>query len=206
MPVDVKLPELGKELGVAIPSQSASGIEVDIQKKPPIKIELQVKKTLDGNILILDHDDIDIVLMPAQSKCLTIAKDLMDDGVYGAQDRLFRLMTQSGVVDPTSVRSSNIYGSLEGKVLESKLDGVDSTQAALYVIHEYIKQEIPHFKTSREVDEDELDHLIRPDSEYSTELGQVPQSDKKGSMDARVRPYGYIYNYSLLRENEKEDS
>ena len=36
--------------------------------------------------------------------------------------------------------------------------------------------------------------------EESTELGEVPHDEKKGTMDHQVRPYGYQYMYSILRE------
>ena len=78
-------------------------------------------------------------------------------------------------------------------------------QAFLYVIHEYLNTEKPYFKTSDEYDDDRLDALLRPSDEDSTELGDVPQSDTKGSMDSKVRPYGFQYNYSLIREEESEN-
>ena len=105
-----------------------------------------------------------------------------------------------------SVRSGNIFGSLEATILESRLPGVDSTQAMLYVIHEYLHDEKPYFaNAAREFDLDHLDALLHPDNDDSTDLGDVPQADRKGAMDMRVRPYGYMYNYSLIREDEKKD-
>ena len=98
-----------------------------------------------------------------------------------------------------------MFGSMEADILESKLPGVDATQVFLFVIHEYINQEKPYFKSSEEYDDERLDALLRPDPDDSTELGDVPQSDNKGSMDSRVRPYGFQYNYSLVRESESED-
>ena len=44
---------------------------------------------------------------------------------------------------------------------------------------------------------------LEPDEENSTELGEIPHSSQKGSMDPRVRPYGYMYNYSLVREQKE---
>ena len=44
--------------------------------------------------------------------------------------------------------------------------------------------------------------LLDPSEEDSTELGEGPHADKKGSADPRMRPYGYQYMYSLLRERE----
>ena len=51
--------------------------------------ELKIRKSLDGNLMIFDHADIDIVIMPTQNKILTMPKETMTDAAYGAQNRLF---------------------------------------------------------------------------------------------------------------------
>ena len=90
-------------------------------------------------------------------------------------------------------------------MLESKIPGVDQSQVFLYTLHEYINEERPYFKISSTYDDERLDRLLRPSEEDSTELGDVPQSDRKGSMHKQIGPYGFQYNYSLVRENESED-
>ena len=54
-------------------------------------------------------------------------------------------------------------------------------------------------------DDDRLDHLLHPDDENSTQLGDVPQSDKKGSHGVTRGPYGFMYNYSLVRESQNKE-
>ena len=56
-----------------------------------VNLELKARKTLDGNIMIFDHQQIDIVLMPAKSKIVTFAKDDFSETVYSAQNRLMSL-------------------------------------------------------------------------------------------------------------------
>ena len=71
--------------------------------------------------------------------------------------------------------------------------------------HEYISDEKPYFKSSNQFDDERLDRMLRPSDEDSTELGDVPQDDRKGSMTKQIGPYGFQYNYSLIREDESED-
>jgi hypothetical protein len=177
-------------------------IKVDIKRDPTI--DLNAKRSLDGNIMIFDHEDIDIVLMVEKNKCLTFPKEEASDKVYYSQDKMFRFLVKRGVVDPGTIRGGNIYGSMEASILESQIPGVESIQAVLYSLHEFIKEERPYFLNSAEYESDRLDHLLRPSDEYSTDLGEVPHSANKGAMDSRVRPYGFRYNYSLIRE-ERED-
>jgi hypothetical protein len=169
------------------------------------RIELKVRRTISGDILILDHEDIDIVLMIEKKKCVTFPKENLSDKVYASQDRMFRFLAKRGLIGHSAVRGGNVFGSLEAEMLEAKIPGVDANQAFLYAMNEYINGEKKYFKSSEEYDGDRLDSMLRPSDEDSTELGDVPQAGMKGSLDNRVRPYGYMYNYSLLREDESDD-
>lgn len=180
-------------------------INVDIKMDP--RVELKARKTLDGNILILDHEDIDIVLMKGKNKCVTFPKTNFSDRVYDSQDRVFKFLAKRGVINRSTVRGGNVFGSLEADMVESKIPGVDTTQAMLYALHEYIKEEKPYFRNLDQYDDARLNDLLRPGPEDSTELGDVPQSAQKGAHSPSMRPYGFMYNYSLVREgNESEDS
>ena len=86
-------------------------IKIKIGSKPaPPKIErnfeLKIRKTLDGNLMIFDHADIDIVILPTKNKVLALPKETMTDAVYGAQNRLFAHLKRKGVIDLTSVQGA----------------------------------------------------------------------------------------------------
>ena len=178
-------------------------ISVDIQRTP--QVDLKARRTLNGNIMIFDHEDVDIVISTENKKCVVFPKDQMSDKVYEAQDRMFKYLVKRGIVDHSSIRGGNVHGSMEASVLESKIPGVDNIQAAIYSISEYLNIEKPFFKSSREYDDERLDQMLRPKPEDSTELGDVPQSDRKGSLHPGIRPYGFMYNYSLVREHKQKE-
>jgi hypothetical protein len=180
-------------------------VSIDIKMDP--RIDLKARRTMDGNILVLDHEDIDIVLMTEKKKCVAFPKDNFSDRVYDTQDRMFKHLARRGVINRSSVRGGNVFGSLEAEMLESVVPGVDASQAFLFALHEYIKEERPYFKVSDKYDDDRLDHLLAPSPEDSTDLGDVPQKSSKGSMTKQIGPYGFQYNYSLVREgSESEDT
>ena len=178
-------------------------IKAKIELDP--RVNLRARRTLDGNIMILDHEDMDVVFIPEKNKCVTFPKEAMSDKVYAAQDRMFRYFVSKGIVDRSTIRGGNVFGSMEADILESTVSGIDQTQAFLYTIHEYINGEKPYFKSSSEFDDERLDALLKPSEEDSTELGDIDQSDRKGSMHKQIGPYGFQYNYSLVRESESED-
>ena len=178
-------------------------IKAKIELDPRVK--LKARRTLDGNIMIMDHEDMDVVYLPEKKKCIAFPKEAMSDKVYASQDRMFRFFARKGIVDYSTIRGGNVFGALEAEILESKTPGIDQTQAFLYTIHEYLTGEKPYFKSSDQYDDERLDALLRPSDEDSTELGDVPQSDRKGSMHKQIGPYGFQYNYSLVRESESEN-
>ena len=178
-------------------------IKAKIELKPRVK--LKARRTLEGNLMILDHEDIDIVYVPKTRKCLTFPKESFSDKVYASQDRLFSYFAKKGIVDYSTIRGGNVFGAMEADIFESKVPGVDHEQVFLKVVYDHIQEEQPYFKTSDQYDDERLDSLLRPDDVHSTELGDVPHSDKKGSMDTRAQAFGYQYNYSLVRESESEN-
>ena len=143
-----------------------------------IPIELNMRKSLDGNYMIFDHDDIDIVVMPSKKKILTLPKELITDQVYGAQNRMFSFLRRKGVIDFGSIQGGKVYGSMEANLLD--VDG--SIEYVLLNISKFIDEERPYFNFLKSHEELETEHLTDPDNENSTELGDVEHSSQKGSL------------------------
>lgn len=176
-------------------------VGIDIKPTTTIKItnpdvnkytfELYVRESLDGNLMIYDHKDIDIVLMQEQKKIVAFAKDMLTDNVYGAESRLFEFLRKKGIVAYDSIQGGNIYGSMEAKILESKK--YNSVKAALLNIAEWFKVEKP-LTDSLEAHDDLMDDvLLNPDDEHATELGEVPHEVEKGSILQKNMFAPYLY-------------
>lgn len=177
--------------------------DVGIDIKPTTKIniartdinkytfELYVRESLDGNLMIYDHKDIDIVLMQEKKKIVAFAKDMLTDNVYGAESRLFEFLRKKGIVAYDSIQGGNIYGSMEAKILDSKK--YNSVKAALLNIAEWFKVEKP-LTDSLEAHDDLMDDaLLNPDDEHATELGEVPHEEEKGSILQKNLFAPYLY-------------
>ena len=61
-----------------------------------VTLEMDIRKSLAGDLMIFDHGDIDIVLSPKKNKVVAFPKETMNDLVYGAQNRLFAFLAQEG--------------------------------------------------------------------------------------------------------------
>lgn len=92
-------------LRVKIGSAVDDGVsDSDLASVPNIMVRLDIRRTLDDNLIISDHPDIDIVIVPNSGKVVAMAKKLNSGVVYGAQDRLFTFLKDRGVVDPGSIQ------------------------------------------------------------------------------------------------------
>ena len=160
--------------------QEPEGVKIEIVEKDKVDFKLMTRSAINGDIMILDHKDIDIVLQQKDNKVITFAKDTISDYTYGAEARLLEFMRKKGVLEYDSIQGGNIYGSLEGKLMESS--EVEVNKVALKVISEWMTTEDSYLKGSTAYDDMSDDHLLSPDGEYSTELGEVPAEEQKGSI------------------------
>ena len=157
------------------------------QRRVQANIELNIRKSVDGNLMISDHDELDIVIMPTKNKIVAFPKDKTSDSIYAAQDRLFYDLSKKGLILPESVHAGNIYGSMEARLASSYDGSINPVDMAVLIIGKFIKEEEPFFALHKNQAQDRVEDLTDPSAEDSTELGEVPHVEKKGSL----RP-GYI--------------
>jgi hypothetical protein len=164
-----------------------------------IRLELDLRKSMSGDLMIFDHGDIDIVLSPSKNKVIVFPKDTMTDLVYGAQNRLFTHLHKQGIVIGESIQAGAFYGSLEGTLEESTLEEASSAKMALINISNFIDEERPYFEQTEAIISMADDELLHPDKADATELGEVPHQTKQGSMQKGfVRdPYSIGYMYTV---------
>ena len=185
-------------IGVSINTTPKIGVIINNPHLHEIKFKLNIREAHNGDLMIFDHPDIDIVVMVEKQKVVTFAKDLATDIVYGTSSRLMERLRTKGVIAYETIQGGNVYGSLEGQLLEMKDPEKKDLQMPLVLnqISEWIESERPYFETVEEYDQMYDDELTKPDAEDSTELGKVPQDAKKGSIEPYVfgaYPYGGYY-------------
>tara|TARA_R110000824_G_scaffold62242_5_gene164975 strand:- start:233 stop:781 length:549 start_codon:yes stop_codon:yes gene_type:complete len=172
-------------------------IKVDLPEeegapKPQASVSLKIRKTLEGNLIITDHEDIDIIVIPTQQKIVALPKEHMSEDIYVTQTKLFDFLSKKGVIMPETIQGGNIYGALEAKIPASET--VDPTEVALFTIEKFIEEERPYFMSEEAFEKQQEAHYTDPDEEDSTELGEVPHASYKGSMPPWAR-FGLIYRY-----------
>ena len=164
-----------------------------------VRLELDLRKSMNGDLMIFDHGDIDIVLSPSKNKVVVFPKETRSDLVYGAQNRLFAHLRKRGIVVAESIQAGAFYGSIEGNLEESTDKDASSAKMALINIHKFIEEERPYFEQVEAIVSMADDEVLHPDKEDSTELGEVPQEVEQGSIrKGYVRdPYSIGYMYTV---------
>lgn len=169
-------------------------VQLTINTKPENqeRIELNARKTLDNDIMIFDHNLIDIVILTNKNKILTTPKDLINDEVYEAQARFFDFLKNKGVVVLDSVQGGNIYGAIEATYTTSKEYG-HPIKHILYTISEFIREERPASEYIEKYKDSIKRRYTDPSVDKSTELGEIPHGPDKGALRNVTTPYGGYY-------------
>lgn len=159
------------------------------QKPSNLKLSLQIRRELNGNIAIYDHPDIDIVIQPQDMKITTFPKTILSDDVYAAQSRLFDYLQKKGIIMRDSVKGGNVYGALEGTI-GAPTKPVNIDEIGVFAVGKFIEEERPSFVYEKAIEQKEEERLTDPEVEDSTELGEIPHEEEKGSIiPHQVRRY-----------------
>ena len=164
-------------------------------------VHLKARKIMDGNVIIYDHPDIDIVVSPSSNKVLALSKNQYSDHIYATQSRLFDHLAKKGVVDPSKIRGGNIFGSLEGELLlpeEKQKDLIAPTQVAIYSIAKFLQSEAPLYRKYREYEEDMEKAITDPEDDDTTRLGKIPHEPRQGTTftyPGHTAAYGLVGHY-----------
>jgi hypothetical protein len=171
--------------------------EGDIQQfSPSIKISLNVRKTLDDNLIIADHPDIDIVVMAKDKKVVAFPKDTYSDDIYDTQDRLFNYLSKKGVVEYGSTQGGNVAHALEASIPKSDYNEI---QHLLLVLSKFMEEERPYFEFEKQFEEDMEERLTAPDEEESTEWDPRRFHDEKKGTRADFG-HGYYGQSGIYEE------
>ena len=209
-PQDIITELLLEDIGVNLKQRMTNrkiGINIDqpttVDYKPQVSVDIvnpnerkhdfsvNMREALNGDLMFMDHKDIDIILMKEKKKIVAFPKDLMSEVVYGAESRLMEYLRKKGIVQFDSIQGGNVYGSLEGKILESK--ELDEIALSVYQLNEWIKSEVPSTARKEKYTKQIKDMELDPDTSLSTELGEVPHAEEKGSIRQHNLFAPYLY-------------
>ena len=178
-------------------------VKVKIEKPILTQFKLNAREAINGDIMIFDHKDIDIMYLKEKNKVVAFAKDLMSEAVYGAENRLMTHLRNKGVIAYDSIQGGNVYGSIEAKILESK--ELNVMRVTLKSISEWMESERPYFEAAEDYEEMIDDNFADPEDDETTALGKVPQEAEKGSIKYNSYYTPYYLGAYLYENKDPED-
>lgn len=188
----------GQSSSATPPVEKTPPVELKPEKKPQAEVSLKIRKTLDGNFIISDHTDIEIVLSPSQNKVIAFAKDTFDDYVYEIQDKLFKFLVKKGIIDPNTIQGGNVFMSMEGNIVTPADASHNVMQMALLNIGRFIENEKPKYLLRKAYEEEDERRLTEPGPKDSTEFDpERLHKAQKGAHRPIMRPYGISSIYRV---------
>lgn len=143
------------------------------------KITLNVVKTLEGNIVVRDHEDIDIIIVPVAKKIILLPKSTMHEDIYPIQKRFFNKMRENGVIMIGSESTGFIHNSFEAIYIDSQT--INAIAVILLFVDQFIQEEKEIYSKMNEREEEIEKQLLSPSDEKSTEWGEIPDKELDGS-------------------------
>jgi hypothetical protein len=184
-------------VAIGIPEEAdKAGVKISVkQSDAQFPLSLKIRKTLEGNLIVFDHRDIDIVIMPQEMKVVAFPKNEMGSHVYDAEDRLFKFLYKMGVIKYGTVQGGAVYNSMQADIPSST--DYDSLGYVLYALEKWLDIERPHFAYEQAFYDEFEKRLTEPDEENSTEFDPRRQAAEKGSIRPGTQPFGLSAIYRL---------
>jgi len=180
-------------------------ISIEDKKSFSKKIEVQVRKLLNGDLLFNSHPEIDIVVVVQDGEIHCFPKSDVGYDAYDTQDRFMEYLAKKGIIKRESIRTGSVSNSLIASIHQTTEEGVDPYQVCILYVHNFLKKEEPFFQVLEDFEEGYEEDLLDPDAESSTELGEIPHIEQKGSVPPG-KYYGYGYGYRpYVYESVKRD-
>ena len=169
-------------------------IKITINKQAVGGAEVE-EVALDGNVIISDHQLMDLVLIPAKNKVLMVPRPGFGQETYYKQKDFFSALSRRGVFTGP-LEGGTVHGVFEAKLGVS--EELSSVQVALLEIERYFKQEAVEEGFGEDFDTELEDRFINPDDEQSTEAGEIePEEDSRARQNSAppVQHYGGYWWY-----------
>ena len=189
------------DINVRIGPEDDKGIKIfiDSSKEPgsekKVTLELNARKTLDGDLIIRDHPDIDVVIMPKKMKIIAFPKEASTEETYNTQDKMFDFLIKRGVLIRDSIQGGNVFGSMEAKIVPTENN--NSSKFVLLGVARWVETETPYFDYLEKFEEMQEDRFTEPSEEESTDFDPSRQAEKKGVLRPMYirSPYGLNFAY-----------
>ena len=186
-------------ININIGPETKEGIKITIHPKlkqeRKVTLELNARKTSDGDLIFRDHPDVDVVIMPKKMKVIAFPIENTTEETYHTQNKMFDFLVKRGILIRDSVQGGNVFGSMEAKIIPTQNN--ESSKYVLLGIARWVETEAPYFDYLEQFEQMQEDRFTEPSEEESTDFDPSRQSVRKGVLrPLYIRsPYGLNFAY-----------
>jgi|TARA_R110000824_G_scaffold103611_2_gene246158 hypothetical protein len=166
-------------------------------KPPQATIGLRITKTLDGNLLIDDHQYLDILVVPPENKIICMPKPFVEKDVYDYQKELMQSLFKGGITNAGDPQAAAQFGVME-TTYPAEGEG-DPLQVVLLQLYEFFKRTEDQDSLAQEYDKNIEDRFTDPTPEDSTAYGEIlpyqdtPEGSQISDSTYTFAGWGYMY-------------
>ena len=88
--------------------------------------------------------------------------------------------------------------------MQKPISDIDPINTCIFCVYNFINKEKEFFEVIEDFEKDYEERMTDPEPEESTELGEVPHAERKGSLSPNNR-FGYGYGYRPYVYENKEN-
>jgi len=186
-------------ININIGPETDEGIKITIYSKKEdekkVALELNARKTLEGDLVVRDHPDIDVVIMPKKMKIVAFPKEASTEETYYTQNQMFDFLVKRGVIARESIRGGNVFGSMEAVIMPTKEN--NSSKLVLLGVARWLETEKPYFEYLEKFEQMQEERFTEPSEEESTDFDPSRHAEKKGVLRPMYirSPYGLNFAY-----------
>lgn len=170
---------------ITLNKKAAGGADIEEVEAPQATVKLKARKSLEGNIIISDHQLMDLVVVPAKNKVLIVPRPGFGQETYYKQKDFYNSLSRRGVFSGP-LEGGTVHGVYEAKLGVS--EDLSSIQVALLEIERYFKQEAVEEGFGEDYDSELEDKFINPDDKESTEYGEVEPEEETRKAPNTIPP------------------
>jgi|2_EtaG_2_1085320.scaffolds.fasta_scaffold15947_3 hypothetical protein len=186
MPITITVQDKKPDpLTITVGDQEKSGPPPQEKEGHPLKMNLNIRKAVDGSFMIFDHPEIDIVIVPSTNKVVSLPKKSYSEEIYAAQTEFFKHLLDAGIITPGSVQGGNVHGAMEGALMAPESPDLSVADLTVLSIGKFIEKVKPEYLFAKSYEEEIEDMYVEPSDDDTTPLGKIPQASRKGT----IQPY-----------------
>jgi hypothetical protein len=182
-------PEGTTEIVATVGHMTPERQAIALQHRVPM--EMNIRKTMGGDLIIRDHKNIYIVVKPSEKLIVTFPRELDNELSRRSQSDFFKTMVARGLIAAEDIEGGNGYGTVQARYPESAVATQDTLQMVLFGIFNWLSDVRPQQELVKQYNAKMTDRRTNPDPAQSTDPEEISRMETELGLDNTIRSFTY---------------